>query len=130
MVAIVNDSQVIAGRFELEAEVHAGSMARVFLARDRQALTSVALKIPIRDDEVDMSRFRREADILESLQHSGIVRHVAHDTTSYATAYLATEWIEGETLFARLMRGQLSIADSVFVALRVAEALAIVHRAG
>src|SRR5687767_12573322 len=105
MVAVVGESQIIAGRFRLEAEVHSGSMARVFRALDCESSIPVALKMPIRDDEADMVRFRREADILESLQHGGIVRYVAHDTTSHAAAYLATEWIDGETLFAKLTRG-------------------------
>ncbi len=120
---------VVAERFELEAEVHAGGMARVFRARDRQSGAAVALKRPLRDDPNDLARFRQEGTILAELSHPAIVAYVAHGGAGFDDAYLASEWLDGMTLFERLQAGALTMADSVNLIRRAAEALGCAHRA-
>ncbi len=119
----------LAGRFELISEIHAGSMSRVFRAEDTESGALVAVKRPTRDGERELGRFRGECGILEQLRHPGIVRFVAAGGMGAEDAYLATEWLAGETLSARLTRGPLTLAESADVARQAAEALAAAHRA-
>src|SRR5262249_50852332 len=60
----------------------------------------------------------------------GIVRYVAQGKTAREQAYLALEWLEGETLAERLHRSELTPADALTLFRRVAEALAAVHALG
>jgi serine/threonine protein kinase len=122
-------SRQVADRFELEAEVHAGAMSRVFRARDLESGAMVAVKCPAQDSERELLRFRQESAILAELSHPGVVRFVAAEANRFESAYLATEWVAGETLRSRLGRGPLTLADSVSVARAAAEALGAAHRA-
>lgn len=122
-------SEPYARRWELEEQVHAGAMAKVYRARDAHTGERVAVKVPARDDESELQRFRQEAEILAALEHPGIVRYVAHAGEFGGEPFIATEWIVGETLLARLRRGRLSPAAAVRVVRGICEALAVVHRA-
>jgi len=122
------ESELFAQRFELVSEVHSGTMSRVFRAWDRESDGVVALKRPARDTERELGRFRQESAILAELSHASIVRFVAAGGSAFSDAYLATEWIDGETLRARLTRGRLSLAESVALARRAAEGLGAAHR--
>ena len=55
----------------------------------------------------DAARFQREANVLATLRHPGIVRYVAHGRAESGEPYLAMEWLEGEDLAERLARGPL-----------------------
>src|SRR5678815_5699148 len=73
--------------------------------------------------ELRTARFAREIQLLSELTHPGIVRYVAHGTTSTGTMFLAMEWLDGEDLGPRLEREPLTIGESVTLVTRVAEAL-------
>jgi serine/threonine protein kinase len=94
---------------------------------DRQTGEPVALKLILHQSDAYVARFHREARVLAELRHPGIARHVAHGATEDGRHYLAMEWLEGEDLAARLARGPLGIEESLALAGRVAEALAVVH---
>ncbi len=119
---------VIADRFLLEAFAGRGGMGAVYRALDR--LTGVRVALKIMASRQDSERFAREARVLSELAHPAIVRYVAHGTTSHGRPFLAMEWLEGEDLAQRLGRGGLSVAESLGVARRVAEGLAIAHARG
>jgi serine/threonine protein kinase len=118
-----------AGRWELDEQIHAGAMARVYRARDVRTGERVAVKVPVRDDEAELQRFRQEAEILAGFRHPGIVRYVAHESEDIEATFIVTEWLAGETLFARLRRGRLTLAAATSVVRSIAEALDAVHRA-
>jgi len=121
----------IAGRFEILAEAGRGGMGMVFRAQDRLTRTPVAVKVlrPARGDEDDEARFAREARVLGELDHPGIVRHIASGDAD-GLLYLVMEWLDGETLMARLDRDPLSMAETVELARQVAAALAHAHERG
>jgi len=121
--------EVIAGRFELEAEQASGGMGRVYRARDRQTGAVVAVKILQFGSELDADRFSREASLLAQVSHPGIVRYLAHGQVSQGQ-FLAMEWIDGETLKDRLVREGLTIVESVQLAKQVALALGEMHSRG
>jgi serine/threonine protein kinase len=128
---------VVASRFELVRKVGAGSMGTVFAAKDLHGGATVALKLVARRPAGPTSpadgaerRFDREADTLARLVHPAIVRFVDRGVTADGDAWLAMEWVDGETLASRLERGPLAPADAVAVALRVADALGAAHALG
>ncbi len=122
-------NELIAGRYAIDQEVHAGGMSRVYRARDVQTEQTVALKRPARDDPGTLTRFLEEAQILSELNHPAIVRLLAHGGATYTEAHIVMEWLDGETLEARLSAGRMSVADALNVTRRAAEALSAVHRA-
>lgn len=119
----------VAGRFEIESLAGVGGMGTVYRARDLHSGERVALKL-LRHDAQHRDRFLREARLLAGMQHPNIVRYVDSGVTADGAPYLAMEWIEGETLEARLARAGLTLAESVAMARGVAEALGAAHARG
>lgn len=114
-------------RYVLESEAGAGGMGVVFRATDVIWKTPVAVKLLRSADNLALSRFRREAEVLAQLQHPRVVRYYAHGETDAKEAFLAMEWLEGESLKSRLERGPLPLADLLRVGAAVADALAAAH---
>jgi eukaryotic-like serine/threonine-protein kinase len=119
---------IVSDRFIVEWCVGTGGMGDVYRCEDLETKGAAALKVIRRVD--DHSRFKREATILSALSHEAIVRYLGHGSTITGTPYLAMEWLDGEDLARVLERSQLSIADSLNLARRVCEALALAHRHG
>jgi len=124
----VKVGEVIAGRFALERRAGAGGMGVVFHARDLAAGEAVALKLVVGSAH-ELERFAREVAILGQLDHPRVVRYVDHGEAGEAR-YLAMEWLDGEDLAQRLLRGPLGVEDAVAVVRGVAEALAVLHGQG
>ena len=59
-------------RFEIEREIGAGGMGRVFRARDRVSGEAVAIKVLSGASPSELRRFEREAITLQKLDHPGI----------------------------------------------------------
>ncbi|WP_437592538.1 protein kinase domain-containing protein [Sorangium sp. So ce1000] len=117
---------VVGERFELLAVAGSGGMGEVFRALDRVTGAAVALKVVLGGGAHD-ARFDREARLLSELSHPGIVRYVAHGRTSRGRSYLAMEWLEGEDLSRRLLRGRLTVEETLTLGVKAAEALAEAH---
>ncbi len=122
--------QVIADRFEIERLVGSGGMGEVFRAKDRVTGGPVAVKVLYGSMARDVERFRREATLLAEVSHPRIVRYVAHGVAQGNRPYLAMEWLEGEDLGERLERSGLTLHETLSVATRTAEALAVLHERG
>ena len=101
---MVGPGTVLNDRFELEEEVAAGGMARIHRAHDRQRDARVAVKVLSLGDAITRERFVREAVILASISHPGIVRYVAHGA-SEGVEFLAMEWLQGISLAEYLQTG-------------------------
>jgi serine/threonine protein kinase/tetratricopeptide (TPR) repeat protein len=122
------------GRFQVEALLGQGGMGAVYLAWDPVLERRVALKsIQLGKDghAATPERFRREAMALAQLNH----RHVCqvHDwVEARGSAYIAMEYIEGETLLnvakGKDLRHKLLILAAIAQALTAAHAKGIVHR--
>jgi eukaryotic-like serine/threonine-protein kinase len=119
--------RIIADRFVIERLVGSGGMGEVFRARDRLSGGLVAIKILHGSLVRDTERFKREAQILAEVTHPRIVRYVAHGIAEHHRPYLAMEWLEGEDLSDRLERQGLSLHETLTIANRIAEALAVLH---
>ncbi|HTJ40799.1 MAG TPA: protein kinase [Kofleriaceae bacterium] len=120
---------VVADRFEIVRRAGQGGMGVVYEARDRALGRTVALKVLDRA-KANPERFLREAVALADLRHPAVVEYVAHGATPAGICYLAMEWLRGEDLSERLERSPLSIADTIALGRRIAEALAAAHAQG
>src|ERR1051325_5954792 len=107
MSARLTPGSLVADRFEVEALAAAGGMATVYRCRDRVAGGPAALKVQPAAMLSDWRRFEREAQLLAELRHPGVVRYVAHGLLDPGDLWIAMEWLEGESLDARLERGPL-----------------------
>ncbi|WP_437312708.1 protein kinase domain-containing protein [Sorangium sp. So ce385] len=123
----MREGTLVAGRFEVHRLAGAGGMGTVYRATDQLTGRPVALKVA--PPEL-AARFRREARLLEAVQHPLIVQHIAHGTSDDGALWLAMEWLDGVTLDARLGEGPLPVADALLVAHQIADALAAVHALG
>ncbi len=120
--------KLFADRFVVEEETGAGGMGTIFRARDLHTGDTVALKVLHENQGQSAERFNQEAALLAELGHPAIVRYIDHGVTPQGEHYLAMEWLDGETLEDRLQRRPLGVLESVRMARRVLEALAIAHR--
>jgi serine/threonine protein kinase len=111
-------------RFEKPVFVGSGTMGAVYKAWDRRTAAYVALKIPTR---TMTERFWREATVLASFVHPNIVRHVDHGLGEDGLPWLAMEWLDGQDLETRLLRGPLSAREVLCLARPIASALAWTH---
>ncbi|MDB4945141.1 MAG: hypothetical protein JWP97_4675 [Labilithrix sp.] len=125
----VPQTSIIAGRFEIERLVGAGGMGEVFRAKDRVTGGLVAVKL-LHASSRDAERFKREAQILADVNHPRIVKYVGHGVESGQRPWLAMEWLEGIDLGERLERSGLTLHQTLTVARRVAEGLAVLHERG
>jgi serine/threonine protein kinase len=117
------------GPYEILSLIGAGGMGEVYRARDTRLDRMVAIKIlPSADPDLKM-RFAREAKAIGALTHPHIctLYDVGHQN---GTDYLVMEYLEGETLAARLQRGPLELGEALRHAIGIADALDKAHRAG
>ena len=124
---------VIAGRYELLAELGHGAFGVVFRARDRVADTVVAIKMlssARRFSTTAVARLRREVQAAWRVTHPGVVR--IYDLVAYGDHLaLSMELVDGDTLDRRVERdGRLGDAELTALALDLARALAAAHEAG
>jgi serine/threonine-protein kinase len=107
-------------------------MGEVYLAYDSRLRRQVAIKLlPVEftEDKGRLSRFEREAYAASSLNHPNILtiheigRHDGHH-------FIATEYVEGESLRHRLSRGYMELRETLNIVIQVADALAAAHEAG
>ena len=110
-----------------------GGMGEVLLTEDtKQHGRKVALKVlpqELTRSESRLRRFKQEARAVLALNHPNIltVFEIGETADSY---YIATEYIDGETLRHCLWRGPLKLDESIGVAFQVAMALEAAHAAG
>jgi len=114
------------GPYEIVAPLGAGGMGEVFRARDTRLDRTVAIKICTgRFTE----RFEREARAISSLNHPHIC--ALYDIGREGTVeFLVMEYLEGESLEARLRKGPLPIEEALQIAIQIASALDAAHRRG
>ncbi|HEV7425272.1 MAG TPA: protein kinase [Thermoanaerobaculia bacterium] len=119
-------------RYRVGRLIGAGGMGEVYLAEDATLNRKVALKLlPARftRDEERVRRFQREARAASALNHPNIITiyEIGHADSVH---YIATEYIEGETLREVMAKRRLNAGEVLDVSIGVAGALAAAHDAG
>jgi eukaryotic-like serine/threonine-protein kinase len=120
------------GPYEILSAIGAGGMGEVYRARDTRLDRIVAIKVlPVHlaDRPELRERFEREARTIASLNHPHIctLYDVGHQD---GTDYLVMEYLEGETLAQRLIKGPLPLNQVLQYAIEIADALDKAHRKG
>jgi serine/threonine protein kinase/Flp pilus assembly protein TadD len=113
-------------------KIGAGGMGEVYLAEDTHLRRRVALKILSPDFTSDfgqLRRFEQEAHAASALNHPNIIT-IYEVGLDQDTHFIATEFVEGETLREHLSRTKISLRKILDIAIQVASALAASHEAG
>ena len=120
------------GVFEIECFIGAGGMGQVYKAHDSRLDRHVAIKVLRPDaagDPRSRARFSFEARAVARLSHPRIC--ALHDVAHHdGVDFLVMEFLEGETLAARLRRKRMSVAEAVRTGIEIGEALAAAHARG
>ena len=120
------------GSYEVIAPIGAGGMGEVYRARDTTLNRDVAIKVlpaAFADDPDRVLRFKREAQVLASLNHQNIA-HIHGLAESPHLMALVMELVEGDDLSSLIARGPLPIADALPIAQQIANALENAHEQG
>lgn len=109
-----------------------GGMGEVYCARDSKLKRDVALKIlpatfALNADR--LARFKREAQVLASLNHPNIAAIYGLEESNGMQG-LVLELVEGPTLADRIAQGPIPIEEAVVIARQIAEALEAAHEQG
>jgi len=120
------------GAYEIQSQLGAGGMGEVYRARDTRLDRIVAIKtLPVRLAEKPdaRERFEREARSISVLNHPNIC-HLYDVGSQDGVRYLVMEYLEGETLANRLLRGPLSQDQFFKYGTEICDALEQAHRKG
>ncbi|HMV84364.1 MAG TPA: protein kinase [Blastocatellia bacterium] len=119
-------------RYEILSLLGAGGMGEVYLARDTKLDRKVALKIlpqAYTHDAERVLRFEKEARAASALNHPNIITIFEVGQVENAH-FIATEYIEGQTLRKKIRRGRIAAGEAIDIALQIAGALHAAHSAG
>src|SRR3990172_5469897 len=120
------------GPHEILSLIGAGGMGEVYKARDTRLERMVAIKVlpaHLADRPELCERFEREARTIANLNHPHIC--VLHDIGRQdGMDFLVMEYLEGETLAMRLLKGPLPLQQVLQYATEIADALDKAHRSG
>jgi len=120
------------GHYTIVEKIGSGGMGEVYLAEDGKLGRRVAIKLisEIFTGDVErVNRFQLEARAVSALNHPNILTIFEIGETE-TTHYIATEYIDGETLRSRLNQGKLSADEALDIAVQCASALAAAHENG
>ena len=115
----------------IERELGGGGMSRVFLAEEVTLGRRVVVKVLPEElaGGVSVARFRREISLAARLQHPHIVPLLSASETD-GLPYYTMPFVDGESLRARLARGELPVSDTISILRDVARALEYAHAKG
>jgi serine/threonine-protein kinase len=120
------------GFYRILSPLGAGGMGEVYLAEDTRLGRKIALKLlpaEFTQDEVRLRWFEKEARAASALNHPNII--TIHDIGKVdGRNFIATEFIDGETLRRRMVRTSITVEEALDIGLQAANALAAAHEAG
>src|SRR5262252_2038336 len=111
-MTLVTGTQV--GRYEIRSRIGAGGMGEVYLAEDTELRRTAAIKIlpePLASNQQRLRRFVQEAKAASALNHPHILT-IYEIGTFEGTRFIATEFIDGETLRER-MKARMKLSDAL-----------------
>jgi len=121
------------GNYDVVAKLGEGGMGVVYLARHATLRRPAAIKVlraGLASNRDAVARFFTEARAASAVRHPGIVEVYDFGVLDDRTAYLVMEYLEGESLAARMRRGPSTVAVTLTVVRAIARALDAVHKHG
>src|SRR5215475_6300163 len=127
------------GPYVIDRLIGSGSMGEVYHARDSRLNRDVALKILPADLARDLdrlARFRREAQVLATLNHPNVAQiyglegRDGQEGRDGSPVALVLEFIDGPTLADRMASKRLSLSEALGLACQIADALGAAHDKG
>ncbi|MFN0108618.1 MAG: protein kinase domain-containing protein, partial [Blastocatellia bacterium] len=119
------------GAYRIVSKLGAGGMGEVWLAEDSRLKRKIALKLlpaHFTADAERVRRFEREARAASALNHPNIL--TIHEIGEVnGVHFIATEFVEGQTLRQRLQQATLGVSEALDIAAQIASALAAAHAA-
>jgi len=118
--------------YEILGLIGSGGMGMVYRARDPKLGRDVALKVLPEEFALDadrLARFRREAQVLASLNHPNIAAIYGLEEADGVRA-LVLEFVEGPTLADRIAHGAIPLDEALPIARQIADALEAAHEHG
>ncbi len=131
-IAEARVGRTLRGKWHLDALVGIGGMAAVYRARHRNG-ACVALKIlhPQMAVATELRRrFVREGYVANSIAHPAVVRVLDDDSDEHGLPFLVMDFVEGETLAAKVQRRRLGARELLDVGGQICDALRVAHAAG
>ena len=119
------------GRYKILSLLGAGGMGDVYLAEDKRLGRKVALKLlkeSFIQDAERVRRFEQEARSASALNHPNILT-IHEISEADELQFIATEFVEGQTLRQRLKGARMTLKEAIGVATQVASALNAAHSA-
>lgn len=122
------------GPYTIEKKVGAGGMGTVYHGRHAETGQEVAIKVlpaSLAREQGFVDRFEREIEAMKKVRNNHIVEFFQSGRTDDGTYYYAMEFVDGETLTARLGRNRkLPWRDVVDISCQICSALKAAHDAG
>ena len=115
------------GSYEILAKLGEGGMGEVYRAKDTKLNRDVAIKVlpaSVAQDPERLARFKREAQVLASLNHPNIAAIYGLDE-AHEKLFLVLELVGGEDLSERLKRGSIPVDEALEIARQIALARAL-----
>ena len=129
---ILLDPGTTLGPYTILELLGVGGMGEVYRARDERLHRDVAVKVlpsHLAEDRAALERFRREARAVAALSHPSIVS-IFDFGEENGVQYAVTEYLEGETLRARLGRGRFAAREALELLRDIADGVAAAHARG
>ncbi|MEO7672733.1 MAG: protein kinase [Pyrinomonadaceae bacterium] len=127
----LENGQIIS-HYRIISPIASGGMGDVYLAEDEQLGRKAALKVlpeDLLENRERLQRFQREAQVVSALNHPNILTIFEFGKVN-DIRFLASEYVNGETLRERLEKGRLGLNDALDIAVQIVSALKAAHEAG
>ncbi len=121
------------GPYRAIRQLGAGGMGEVFLAHDEELGRNIAIKLLPADvaaDAEQLTRLRNEARSASSLNHPNIVTIYEIGRDDSARAFMAMEYVDGQTLRELMRGGAMPVRKALQIAAQLADGLAAAHKRG
>ena len=121
------------GPYRAIRQLGAGGMGEVFLAHDEELGRNIAIKLlpaDVATDAEQLTRLRNEARSASSLNHPNIVTIYEIGRDDSARAFMAMEFVDGQTLRELMRGGAMPVRKALQIAAQLADGLAAAHKRG
>lgn len=128
------EGQLLGGRYAVERLLAKGGAGLVYLARDTHLHDRAVVIKSLHSAWEPQSRvhlkFRNEIEALSRIQHPAVVGALDLGVAPDGRSFLVMEFVEGETLRARLQQGSIPWEETRIILDQIAEALTAAHERG